>query len=94
MASIRQSKKVVSYLIGEVISNSYLAIYFHEESKDQLLDVIAQAIELHDTVVYKLNHPAEKKNPSLVRKHYRLTNQELINGVDELFVKISEICQK
>ncbi len=94
MASIRKSKKTVSYLIGEVISNSYLAMYFHPEAQGELLEVVSQAVDLHNSVIDKINHPIEKHNPSLVRKHYRAANAELLEGVDGLFEKISTICKK
>lgn len=95
MSTIRNTKKEVAYLTGEVISNCYMAIYFQSETvKDELLAIVEQAIELHNNLIEKINHPAEKHNPSLVRKHYRSIETQMIEEVDAMFEKISAICQK
>lgn len=94
MATIRNTKKEIAYLTGEVISNCYLALYFQgEEHKDALLDVINKAAELHNELIYRVNNPAEKHNRSLVRKHYRAIESDMITKVDALFQDISKVCQ-
>lgn len=94
MASIRKTKKEVSFLINEVISNSYMALYFQgEKHQDALVGVVSKAVELHNTTIEQLNHPAEKHNARLVRKHYRAVRENVISSVDGLFQEISTICQ-
>ncbi|CDN31239.1 hypothetical protein BN938_1144 [Mucinivorans hirudinis] len=94
MATIRRAKKEIAYLVNEVISNSYMALYFQgNDSEDALVAVINKAVELHNNLIDRVNHPAEKNNRKLVRKHYRAVREDLINGVDELFGEISTICK-
>ncbi|MEG0602152.1 MAG: hypothetical protein RR980_05150 [Mucinivorans sp.] len=93
MAKLRTIKKDIAYLTGEVISNSYLALYFQGQgSEDKLTAIINQAIELHNSLIERANHPTEKKNARLVRKHYASLRSELASGVDGLFGEISTIC--
>ena len=40
-----------------------------------------------------VNNPAEKHNPSLVRKHYAYVRQQLIERTEEIWGKLSEICK-
>lgn len=94
MATIRKTKKEIAYLVNEVISNSYMALYFQGESaKEPLLGVINKAVELHNEMISRVNHPVEKHNPSLVKKHYRAIENETMTRIDELFFEISSICQ-
>lgn len=93
MANVRGIKKDIAYLVSEVISNANLAFYFQGDAAQKpLCDVIEKAIDLHNDLINRANHPAEKHNPKLVRKHYNAIRAELIGGVDGLFGDISKIC--
>lgn len=95
MASIRKTKKEIAFVIGEVISNCNMALYFQPASAHvELVEVVESAIELHDTLIEAVNNPAEKHNKKLVKKHYCAIEDKLIADADVLFEKISAICQK
>ena len=95
MAKLRTIKKDIAYLTGEVISNCYLALYFQGEGAQKDLEgLIVKAVELHNGLVERANHPAEKHNSRLVRKHYAGIRAELLSGVDGLFTDLSKICAK
>lgn len=95
MASIRKTKKEIAFVIGEVISNCNLALYFQPAtSHGELVAVVEEAIALHDGLIEAVNHPAEKNNKKLLKKHYRALEGKLIDEADKLFEKISEICKK
>lgn len=94
MASIRNIKKDVTYLVNEVISDAYVALYFQPASqRDAIFGLIDKAAELNNTLLDRINRPAEKHNPSLVRKHYAQIRRELTEGVEKLFGELSEICR-
>lgn len=94
MATIRNTKKEIAYLTGEVISNCYLALYFQgEEHQDALATIINNAADLHNELIYRVNHPSEKHNRSLVRKHYKAIENDMITKVDALFQEISNVCK-
>ncbi|MEG0814772.1 MAG: hypothetical protein RSF93_02380, partial [Mucinivorans sp.] len=93
MAKLQTIKKDIAYLTGEVISNCYLALFFQGEgSQESLTDTMNKAIDLHNSLIQRANHPAEKNNARLVRKHYAAIRTDLTNGVDELFNDISKVC--
>ncbi len=95
MAKLRTIKKEIAYLTGEVISNCYMALYFQgEEAQQPLATTIEKAVAMYNALIERANHPAEKHNAKLVRKHYTAIRAELIDTADELFSEISAICSK
>lgn len=95
MAKLRLIKRDIAYLTGEVISNCYLALYFQgEEAQTQVEELILKSVALHNSLIERANHPAEKNNPRLVRKHYATLRADLLSGVDGLFNDLSKVCAK
>ena len=94
MASIRNIKKDLTYLVNEVISDAYVALYFQPASqRDAIFGIVNKAAELNNALLDRINHPAEKHNPSLVRKHYAQIRRELNEGVQNLFGELSDVCK-
>ena len=86
MASIRGIKNEIDYLVSEVISDGYMALYFNVEKRDAIVSVIEEAVAMR-------NNLYEKVNKSLVRKHYAQIRRDMISGTDDLFRKLSDICK-
>lgn len=93
MASVRIIKKDIDYLVGEVLSDCYMTVYFHPEKKQEIVKIMESATELRNSLIAKVNAPVEKNNSSLVRKHYAQVRRDVLEGVDKLFVALSEICK-
>ena len=94
MASIRRIKSDIDYLANEVISDCYMALYFNpEEKRSEIIAVIEETVAFRNEMIYKANHPADKHNPSLVRKHYAQMRRDIMARIDGLFSKLSEICK-
>lgn len=95
MSSIRKTKKDVAFVVGEVVANCNMAFYFQPESAhEELIKIVGDAIQLHNDLIDSINNPVEKNNKSLLKKHYRAVETKLIDQADNLFERISEICQK
>ncbi len=94
MASVRMIKKDIDYLVGEVVSDCYLTIYFHPEKKDDVVALIHYTVDFRNKLFAAVNNPVEKNNPSLVKKHYAAIRRELMQNVDDIFAKLSAICKK
>ncbi len=94
MASIRGLKKDIEYLVGEVIADCYLAIYFHPAKQAEYDSIVNEAIALHNTLISRAQRPDEKNNPRLVKKYYTQIRHDMFAGVDALFSKLSDICKK
>ena len=93
MASIRGIKNEIDYLVSEVISDGYMALYFNVEKRDAIVSVIEEAVAMRNNLYEKVNNPADKQNKSLVRKHYAQIRRDMISGTDDLFRKLSYICK-
>jgi hypothetical protein len=84
-------KRDINYLMDEVVTDSYLSLLFHPEHRDKIIAVIREAVDLRNTLYDRANHPIEKKSGSLVRKHYAAVRRDMFDGIDRLFVRLSEV---
>jgi predicted HAD superfamily phosphohydrolase len=84
-------KRDINYLLDEVVTDRYLSLYFHPEHKDTIVGVIRDAVELRNSLYDRANNPIEKRSPSLVRKHYSAVRRDMFDGIDSLFVRLSEV---
>jgi predicted HAD superfamily phosphohydrolase len=91
MASLRKLKRDINYLMDEVVTDSYLSLYFHPEHKDAIVGVIREAVDLRNTLYDRANKPAEKRSKSLVRKHYAAVRRDMFTGIDTLFTRLSQV---
>ena len=93
MASRRYLKKEIDYLVGEVIGDAQLCLYFNDPKKrDRIVGVMEEAVALRNDLFGRMRFE-EKNNARLVRKHYSTLRGELLGGVDGLFEKLSGICK-
>ena len=89
MASIRRIKRDIDFLANEVISDCYMALYFNDGAKrEQIVAVIEEAVEFRNELFVR-----DKKNKSLVRKHYAQMRRDMMSRVDAMFEKLSGICK-
>lgn len=95
MAKVRNLKRDIDYLVSEIISDCYTCLAIgHSEKTDEVFEVIAGAVEMRNNLFERANHPAEKNNRRLVKKHYAQLRLDMFMTVDALFVKLSEACKK
>ncbi len=94
MASLRGIKRDIDYLVSAVMSDCYTCAILKKESQDEVLGLIHEAIDARNSFIDRANHPAEKHNKHLVTKHYSALRSDLLVKVDEMFGRLSAICQK
>ena len=88
MASLRRIKKDIDYLIEEVVSDGTTFMYIYPEKKrDEAIEIIQDAIELRNKLFAQVNNPQD--NP--IKAYYKAIYKELLEGVDALFQRISEL---
>ncbi|MFI3267017.1 MAG: hypothetical protein R3Y15_07700 [Rikenellaceae bacterium] len=92
MASLRTIKKDVDFIVNEVVGDCYVSLYFNRSKQAEIVTIMEGAIDLRNDLFQKINNPAEKHNKRLVKKHYIQVRQELANGIDSLFEKLSSVC--
>lgn len=86
MANLRIVKKDIDFLLTEVISDCGTFMYINPEKKsEEAIQIINDAIELRNELYSKVNHP-DKNN---IKASYKSVSQDLLKGVDSLFIRIS-----
>ena len=93
MASLRDIKKEIDYVVNEVVYDCYLSLGFHSDKRSEIIAVMQGAVDMRNDLIELVNNPAEKHNPSLVRKHYAYVRQQLVEKSEELWGQLSEICK-
>jgi hypothetical protein len=95
MASIRELKKDIDYLIFEVISDCFVFSGVHPDNQsDALSTIISDAVNLRNDLIARVNNPDGKDNPKIVKAFYKSVEKDLITGVDELFDRLSSLSKK
>ncbi len=88
MANLRIVKKDIDFLLSEVISDCWTFIYINPDKKsEEAVEIMNEAIELRNNLYSRVNNP-DKTN---IKAFYKAINQDLLKGVDSLFVKISSL---
>ncbi|MEN6618231.1 MAG: hypothetical protein ABFC28_01845 [Rikenellaceae bacterium] len=88
MANLRVVKKDIDFLLGQVISDCWTFIYINPNKKSEAaIEIMNDAIELRNNLYTRVNHPDSKN----LKDSYRAVNQDLLKGVDTLFVRISAL---
>ncbi len=95
MASVRELKKDIDFLIFEVISDCFVFSSLHPDNKsEELTALISDAVELRNDLIARVNNPDGKDNPKIVKSYYKTVSKDLMLGVDNLFERLSAISTK
>lgn len=95
MASIRELKKDIDYLVFEVISDCFVFSGVHPDNKsDELSQIITDAVNFRNDLIARVNNPDGKDNPKIVRAYYKAVEKDLLVGVDKLFNRLSALTAK
>jgi hypothetical protein len=95
MASVRELKKDIDYLIFEVISDCFVYSNIHPENKtDELTALISEAVEFRNDLIARVNNPDGKDNPKIVKAYFKTVAKDLLVGVDKFFERLSELSTK
>jgi hypothetical protein len=95
MASIRELKKDIDYLVYEVISDCFVFSGLHPDIKtEEISALISDAVDLRNDLIARVNNPDGKENPKIVKAYYKSVEKDLLKGVDKLFSRLSEMTKK
>ncbi|MDX9929214.1 MAG: hypothetical protein RBS37_05115 [Bacteroidales bacterium] len=92
MASIRNLKKDVEYLVFEVVSDCYA----HEEVRPgkhsaELTDIIEDAVQLRNDLYRRINGESATVEPADRKKLFSAIRKDLFSGIDNLFDRLSKL---
>ncbi|HDP75309.1 MAG TPA: hypothetical protein ENN49_05480 [Bacteroidales bacterium] len=92
MASKRELKKDIDYLVGEVISDCYTYMLINGQKKrDDVIAIIESILEKRNELIHRIKHPDQKNDRKAVKAHYREIQHDVLKAIDEHFTKLSEL---
>ena len=93
MASIRELKKDIDYLVYELIADCFAAmnVKHDEDVSDKLADIISEAVKLRNDLISRVRYREGKSEPDNTGEYYRGLRKELVTGIDALFEKMSKV---
>jgi hypothetical protein len=95
MASLRNLKKDIDYLVFEVLSDCFIFSSIHPDNKtDELSMIIADAVAFRNDLIARVNNPDGKDNPKILKTYYKTVEKDLLTGVDKLFDRLSSLTKK
>jgi len=95
MASIRELKKDIDFLVFEVISDCFAYSSVHPDNKsDELSAIITDAVNFRNDLIARVNNPDGKDNPKILKAFYKTLEKDLLTGVDKLFDRLSVLSTK
>ena len=95
MASVRELKKDIDYLVFEVISDCFVFSGVNPDNKSEELSVlISDAVNFRNDLIARVNNPDGKDNPKIIKAYYKAVEKDLLVGVDNLFNRLSALTVK
>ena len=94
MASIKNLKKDINYLIDEVIGTCLLHQYTRgPENQDELESLINEMVEFREELINKINNPDIKDDKKKLKNYYRSLFDELLAKVNSAFETINTVSE-
>jgi hypothetical protein len=95
MASVRELKKDIDFLVFEVIADCFVFSGVHPDNKsDELSAIISDAVNFRNDLIARVNNPDGKDNPKILKTYYKTVEKDLMTGADKLFTRLSELTTK
>lgn len=94
MASIKNFKKDINYLVDEVIGICLLHQYTRSPEKNEELEkLINEMVEYRDSLLNKVNNPEAREGKKSLKRYYRALFDELIEKVNHAFDKLNAVIE-
>lgn len=92
MANIRDIKKDINYLTGEVLSDCFLFLHLHTGKKEtEIMQILTDVVELRNELIGKVNHVPAEGGLKAKKAHFNTISSELVTKIDEHLQKLSKI---
>lgn len=92
MASVKRLKKDIEFHSAQLIGDCIEYIeYFEGANDDAALEIIKDAVKLHNEMLDRANHPDGKDNPKLVKAHYQKLRKDYVSGLDAAYTRLEEL---
>jgi hypothetical protein len=95
MANIRQLKKAIDSQVYEVLADCFTWTKVNQDKKsDEVEGIIADAVNLRNELISRVNNTDPSADPKGVRAHYQLIGKDLTSGIDSFFGRLSSVSTK
>ncbi len=95
MASVRNIKKDIDYLVSEVISDCYTYLFLHDEkNKEKVIEIIESVVESRNKLFERVNNPEKVSDKKQIKKHYKGIYNDLFTAIDGSFTKLSDLTKQ
>ncbi len=92
MASIKNLKKDINYLVDEVIGICLLHQYTRDaENQDDLENLINEMVEFREQLINKINNPEVAGEKKKLKNYYRSLFDELLEKVNGAFETLNTV---
>lgn len=94
MANLRNLKKDINYLCGEVLSDCMAFIYFNpDKNSEKSYALLDEIFEFRDQLFERVYGApkGEEKTPKATRAYYKSIHKDLLEGCNSMFEKISTL---
>lgn len=95
MASVRNLKKDIDYLVSLVVVDCFQYIhYFDNADKEAAFKIVNDIMGKRKDLRSRANHPDGKDNPPLIKKHYQKVGQDLLVVCDDAYAQLAKLIDK
>ncbi|MFV0521654.1 MAG: hypothetical protein ACK5MI_04355 [Mangrovibacterium sp.] len=92
MANLRDLKKDIDYLCGQVVIDCLIYAQTSEKPDlDQAQEIVNEALLLDTELRRQANHPDGKDNPKLVKAYYVALTKELVSKCDAMYNHLNNL---
>ena len=94
MASIKNLKKDINYLVDEVIGICLLHQYTRgPEGQDELENLINEMVTYREELINRVNNPETEDGKKKLKNYYRTLFDELLEKVNKAFETLNTVTQ-
>ena len=92
MAKIKDLKKDINHLTFQVINECYTFLEFSPEIQyENISDIITDAVDLRNDLIYRLNHHSFKNDKKKLKGHYQKILDDLYEKNIELIDRLNSL---
>ncbi len=95
MASIRQLKKDIDYLVSQVVIDCFLYNKTVEGANTEVsYQIMEEILGLGGQLRRRVNSTREITDPKALKNHFRSIGQDLLAGCDSAYDKLKKLMEK
>ena len=95
MASVRDLKKDIDYLVSLVVVDCFQYIsYFDQADKDAAFKIIQDVMSKRSDLRIRVNHPDGKENSAIIKQFYKKIGKDLLTSCDEAYAELGKLVEK